>query len=86
MNENEKVMLDEEEIVDTYEETEESGHGVVGALIAGAVIVGGAVVGILYKNRAKLEAKRIEKLRKKGYVIYNPETEGSNLESDEETE
>lgn len=86
MNENEKVMINDEEIVDTYEETEESGHGALGALVAGAVIVGGATAGILYKTRAKREAKRIEKLRKKGYVICNPEDVDTDSESDCETE
>lgn len=81
--ENENIML-EEENVETYEETENSGHGGL-TLVAGVILVGGAVAGILYKNRKKLEARKIEKLRKKGYVIYDP-TEEDDSVSDETEE
>ena len=46
-----------------------------------------AVVGsagaIIYKNRDKIEKKRIEKLVKKGYLIYEP---GDNEAEDEPEE
>ena len=35
-----------------------------------AVIVGGAAALIYRKNRSKFEERKIEKLRKKGYVVY----------------
>jgi hypothetical protein len=62
------------EIIETEEmgiqETpESSGSGIVGKLAVGAVIVGAGVAAFLYKTRAKREERKIEKLRKKGYVI-----------------
>lgn len=59
--------------VEVYDETEKSGNGILG-LVIGAVVVGaGTVAALAYKNRNKIEEKKIEKLRKKGYVIYKNE-------------
>lgn len=45
------------------------------ALGIGAVVgVVGGIAALIYKNRNKLEAMRVERLRKKGYIIYEPET------------
>ena len=47
-----------------------NGVGGVAALVGIAVLaVGGTIGALIYKNRAKLEERRIEKLRKKGYMI-----------------
>ncbi len=43
--------------------------GVVPLVGIALLAVGGAVGALIYKNRAKIEERRIEKLRKKGYVI-----------------
>lgn len=59
------------------ERSEESGDG-VSLLVVGAVMIVAAGVGaigaLLYKNRAKLEERKIKRWEKKGYVIYKPET------------
>ena len=74
-----EIMVNEELVNAGLEETcdaENSANGVAGKLIAGAVIIGvGAVAAFIYKNRAKLEERKIEKLRKKGYVIYKENEE-----------
>ena len=45
------------------------------ALGVGAVVgVVGGIAALIYKNRNKLEAMRVERLRKKGYIIFEPET------------
>lgn len=54
------------------EESDGSGSGLIVAAVAGVVAVAGGVGAYLYKTRAKREAKRIEKLRKKGYTIIEP--------------
>lgn len=43
--------------------------GVIPLVSVALLAVGGTVGALIYKNRAKLEERRIEKLRKKGYVI-----------------
>lgn len=43
--------------------------GVIPLISVALLAVGGTVGALIYKNRAKLEERRIEKLRKKGYVI-----------------
>ena len=53
-----------------YEVTDDAGSG-IGKLIIGAGVVAMAgLAAFAYKNRAKYEEKKIERLRKKGYVIY----------------
>ena len=76
-----------EEVEEEYVVPEISGKGILGAIAIGlgAVTVGAGA--LLYKNRAKLEERRINNLRKKGYVISKPEIEVECEElSDEETE
>ena len=92
----EKTMEERNEIMETNnntgvtvnEETKSSGGG----LIAGAVLLGAAAcVGIgtlVCKGKGKIEQKRIENLRKKGYVIYH-EDEVEDVvivDEDEDTE
>lgn len=73
---NEEIMeneIVETEGMDTITESENSGNGIFVKLLISTVIVGAGVAAVLYKNRAKIEERKIEKLRKKGYVIYGPE-------------
>lgn len=82
--ENEIMEITEVETVEEMEDnevSENSGKKKFGKLLIGAAVVG--VVGaILYKNRAKFEERKIEKLRKKGYVIYKAdEVETSDAET-----
>ena len=73
--ENKEIMNVEE--IETEEEmevteTETSGKSKLKKFVIGAAIVGiGAA--IICKNRDKIEARRIAKLRKKGYVIIAPD-------------
>lgn len=85
------------ENVNDIEEIEEvelapEGSGVVGvaAAIIGAVIAVGAGIGaLIYKNRDKIDERRINILRKKGYTVYKDENvvevefEDSDEEDDE---
>jgi hypothetical protein len=84
MNENEIMEMENEmeefEDCEIQETTENSGNGILGKVLLGTVLAGGAVAAILYKNRKKLEAKKIERLRKKGYVIYKPEEDMEEIE------
>lgn len=64
--------IENTEVVEVNEEPETSGNGILG-LIAGGLVVAGATAVVLHKTKAKREAKKIEKLRKKGYVITSPE-------------
>lgn len=61
---------DIEEIEEVEAAPEGSGVVEVAAIIVGAVVAVGAGVGALvYKNRGKIDEWRINRLRKKGYVI-----------------
>ena len=79
MNENEIMDVETEEVMDTVvDSTENRENGSVGIFVAGAVFAGiGAIAAIAWKNRDKLEERRIEKLRKKGYIVYRPQAETS---------
>ena len=89
--ENNELMVTEElnEEIGTidYEETECSGDG-VGKLVAGLLVVGVAAVGgLAYAFRDKLEERKINRLRKKGYVIFKEdECEVREVEEDEDVE
>lgn len=65
-NEIEEVEMDE---------TTEKGKGFIGKvlIVVGLAAVAG-VAAFAYKNRKKLEEKRIQKLEKKGYIVSKPET------------
>lgn len=67
--------------VEVYdEEPETSSKRGFGALALGAVLVGGAAA-LLYKNRNKLEERKIRKLEKKGYIVTRPD-EAVNVEAE----
>ena len=61
------------EEIEVYEEPETQSHSILGKVVAGALVVAVGAGALIYKNRAKLEQRRIEKLRKKGYVVYKTE-------------
>lgn len=71
-----------EQAMEMAQEVEPSGKGVIGFVAGAAVLVGGAVVLYAHKTKDKREAKQVEKLRKKGYVIYEPEVEEPISEED----
>ena len=50
------------------------------------VVGAGAIGTFVYKNRAKLEERRINKLRKKGYIITKAEVTDYDDPYSEETE
>lgn len=67
-------FVDEDvEIVD--EVTDNSGVKNLAILGVGVLAIGAGVAAFIYTQRDKIEQKRIEKLRKKGYVIYKEEPE-----------
>lgn len=71
---NEINTIEEVQTDELYAATEESNDGVLGKVLIGLGVI--AVVGVaawVHKNKDKLEAKRIAKLEKKGYVITRPE-------------
>lgn len=61
-----------EEATKVVEEANVSGNGVVGVVIGGAVAIGAGVFAWI-KTKPKREAKQIEKLRKKGYTVIEPD-------------
>lgn len=85
---NEEIMVINEEIENTEvevvnEEPETSSNGIIGGLaVVGAALVGAAAFALI-KTKDKREAKKIEKLRNKGYVIVTPE-EAEKLVADSE--
>lgn len=68
-NQTEFETIDDVTVVEECGDNQNEGKSLIGLAI-GAVVVG---VGIfLYKRSKKAEKRRVEKLRKKGYVIYEP--------------
>ena len=67
-------MVQDIDTVEDYELEESSGGGLGKLLIGGLVLGAGAVGAFVYKKvQPKLEEKKVERLRKKGYVIYKEE-------------
>lgn len=60
--------------------TEESGKGGFGKVLLGLSVAAGVVGLVWHKTKDKREQRAIEKLRKKGYEIIEPEEE---VEDDE---
>lgn len=74
----------ENDVEDVNEETDNSSGKVLVILGIGALAIGAGVLGFIYTQRDKIEQNRIEKLRKKGYVIYKPESI-EDINSEEES-
>ena len=79
MNNQELEVLNEYEVAEMQDE-ETGGKGFLGIAIA-TVIAGVGV--FLYKRSKKAEERKIEKLRKKGYVIYTPEEVEDSIKEEE---
>lgn len=73
----------ENDVDDVNEETDNSGVQTLVILGVGALAIGAGLAAWLYTQRDKIEQKKVERLRKKGYVIYKPESiEDSNSEEE----
>lgn len=75
---NEIMELDNDTEAEVYdlEPEEESGNRILGKILIGAgVLAAGGLAALVYKNRDKLEERRIKKLEKKGYTVIRPEIE-----------
>ena len=91
MSKNDEVKETEviEEINDSMEPEvyemepeEESGIGLGKIAIGTALVVGG--IGLLcYKFRGKIEERRVEKLKKKGYVVIEPVDEDIVIDAED---
>jgi len=74
-NENENMVVydDNQGMVDVYTDTESSSGGIFGKIVIGTLIAGVTAAAVAYhKTKDKREAKKIEKLRAKGYKITPP--------------
>ena len=80
-NVNDIEEIEEVEVTPEYSETVNILPIIIGA---GSAVVAG-VAAIAYKNRAKIEEWKINRLRKKGYTIYKNE-EVVEVEEDESVE
>lgn len=68
------------DVMENYE-TENTGNDVVGKIVVGAVVVGGAAIAALaLKSRGVFDKMTAKRLRKKGWVVEEPE----QLEDSEE--
>ena len=84
-NENENVNdIEEIEVIEVTPEDSETVNILPIIIGAGSAVVAG-VAAIAYKNRAKIEEWKINRLRKKGYTIYKNE-EVVEVEEDESVE
>lgn len=71
---NEIMELDNDTEMEVYDmEPEDSGSGILGKVLIGAGVLAAGAVALAYKNRDKLEERRIKKLEKKGYIITKAE-------------
>jgi hypothetical protein len=81
MEDNELMMTEEFEDIDMVESCEDNGNLVIGIGVGACALVAAAVGGIalyMHKTKDKREAKKIEKLRQKGYMIFTPEEVASS--------
>lgn len=81
-------MNNETTEVTEYDVNQSSGGGLGKVLIGLGVLAAAGVTAVVVKNKGKIEARRIEKLRKKGYVIYHEDNveEVVQVDEDEDTE
>ena len=91
MSKNNEVMepevidenIDETELeVYEMEPEEESGVG-LGKFVLGAALVAGGIGALCYKFRGKIEERRVEKLKKKGYVVIEPVDEDIVIDAED---
>ena len=75
----ESIEVMEPEVIETSSGPNKLAIGI------GLAAVGG-VAAILYKNRKRFEALRIEKLRKKGYIIQDPKDHDEVTSDEDEVE
>lgn len=72
------------ELVVVDEAVKRSGSKRSWAIVAGvAALAAGAAIMLVRKNRDKIEERKAEKLRQKGYVVYKPEASDMELAKDE---
>lgn len=71
-----------EQAMEMAQEVKSSGKGVFGAVAGAVVVVAGMTAVVLHKTKDKRRAKQVEKLRKEGYVIYEPAVEDAVSEED----
>lgn len=70
-----------------YDYDEYTGGGLGKIVLAVGALGVAAVGGLIYKNKDKFEARKVEKLRKKGYVVYKAdECEVREVELEDEAE
>ena len=89
---NEEIMeneIVETEDVENYEEPETESKGHIGTIAIGAIVaVGLGAAALLYKNKEKLkernDRRKIEKLRKKGWIVSWPEEDIESITEDTE--
>ena len=81
---NEEMNIQENEIteVEVYDIPEKSGKGGIGVLAVCAAVAGGVAL-YLRATKDKRKQKKIEKLRKEGYVIYEPTKEIEVVDCDD---
>lgn len=90
MNEemNNEVMEQEVDMVETYEEPETKESGIVKKslfALAGVAAVGLAAKGAMIA-KSKYEDYTVNRLKKKGYIVVNPENVGEVINEEEEKE
>ena len=78
--------IENTEIEEMDDEVVESGGGLGKIVVGIGVVAAGALAALAYKNKAKLEERRIEKLRKKGYVVYKEDEDDDREELPEDTD
>lgn len=85
----EMEVMDNDEVMDTYEPDENSGKG-FGIVKVGAVLAAiGVGIAVVRKSKGKLDDWRIRRLEKKGYTVIKPvveETEAEVVDSVEDNE
>lgn len=78
MNEELRELNMENDDVTMETNDSDSKSGLIGKLVVGSVIAGAGLLGAaIYKNRNKLEERRMEhkikKMKKKGFTVIKPE-------------
>lgn len=86
----EDVMVNENVVEEVMENCEvnpsTSGHGAIGLIIAGVGLAVVSGIGFLvYKNRHRIEERKVASLKKKGYVVYkSDDTTEINVDFEDE--